>query len=151
MEAKTRSGRRWSDWAAEMRVGLRSRIEHWALRLGLPILTLAHARGADDQISYRHESYQEDNNRIRVETETALIQAILAPWLDVKVAAVYDAISGATPTGAPAPDSFTLHPTGTSLSIPGTAITTFKKSTSDAMSGASSSTSGSAQRPSATD
>src|SRR3954470_12213645 len=151
MEATTRRGLGPLFWAAEFRVRLRSHFEHWALRLGLPILTLTHAR-ADDQVSYRHESYQEDNNRIRVETETALIKAILAPWLDVKVTAVYDAISGATPTGAPAPDSFTLHPTGTSLSIPGTAITTFKKSTSrDAMSGGSSSTSGSAQRPSATD
>ena len=114
------------------------------------MLTLAQVR-AEDQISYRHESYQEDNHRIRVETETALIQAILAPWLDVKVTAVYDAISGATPTGAPPPDSFTLHPTGTTLSIPGTAITTFKKSTStDAVSGASSATS-SSQKISTTD
>jgi hypothetical protein len=118
-----------------------AQMKRWGMRLGVPVLSLAQARG-EDQVSYRHESYQEDNNRVRVETETALIKAVLAPWLDIKVTSVYDAISGATPSGAPAPNSFTLHPTGTTLSIPGTAITTFKKSTSlDAVSGASSSSS----------
>src|SRR6266536_298609 len=141
MAKPTRKGRPGADKEQGIRERLHSQMNRWGLRVGLPILTLAQAR-AQDQISYRHESYQEDNNRIRVETESALIQAILAPWLDVKVTAVYDAISGATPTGAPAPNSFTLHPSGTTLSIPGTAITTFKKSTNvDAVSGASSSSS----------
>jgi hypothetical protein len=105
------------------------------------MLTLAQLR-AEDQAGYRHESYQEDNGRIGVETESFLVQKILTPWLDLKATATYDAISGATPTGAPAADSFTLHPTGTALSIPGTTITSFKKAgQADAVSGASPSSS----------
>src|SRR2546421_6097388 len=151
MSEQTRKVRAGARVAQGIQGRLRSQIKRWSLRLGLPMLTLTQAR-SEDVVSYRHESYQEDDHRIRVETETAVIQAILAPWLDVKVSAVYDAIAGATPTGAPAPNGFTLHPTGTTLSIPGTAITSFKKSTStDAVSGASSSTSGSSKTVSSTD
>ena len=116
---------------------LRDQFARWGARVGLPMLTLAQLR-AEDQAGYRHESYREENSRIRVETDSFLVQKLLTPWLDLKATATYDAISGATPTGAPAADSFTLHPTGTTLAIPGTSITTFKKAGRvDAVSGAS--------------
>ena len=123
------------------RLRLRHQFTRWGAGVGLPMLTLAQLR-AEDQVGYRHEFYQEDNGRIQLETESLLVQKILTPWLDLKVSATYDAISGATPTGVPAADSFTLHPTGTTFSIPGTAITTFHKAGSvDAVSGASPSSS----------
>jgi hypothetical protein len=105
------------------------------------MLTLVQLR-AEDQAGYRYEFYQEDNNRIQVGTDTVLVQKILAPWLDLKVTGTHDAISGATPVGMPPADSYTLHPTGTSLSIPGTSITSFQRTAGvNGISGASPSSS----------
>src|SRR5215471_8592109 len=117
---------------------VRSAWQRLGVGVGLPVLTFAQAR-AEDQIGFRHQIYREDDDRIQVITESALVQTILTPWLDLKVTGVYDAISGATPTGAPPPDKITLHPLGTGLSISGTSITAFKRAGSvDAVSGASS-------------
>jgi hypothetical protein len=121
----------------EAREGLCRHFTRWGAGVGLPMLTLAQLR-AEDQVGYRHEFYQEDASRILVGTDTLLVQKLLTPWLDLDVMGVHDAISGATPIGVPAADSFTLHPTGTTLSIPGTAITGYRKVGSvDGVSGAS--------------
>lgn len=59
--------------------------------------------GADDHLDYRFAAYREDAGRISVETHTWLFEQKLTSWLSLKGEAVYDAISGATPTGAPPP------------------------------------------------
>ena len=89
-----------------------------ALRLGLPLLTLLRLK-AEDQAVYRHEWYKEHDGRVEVQSESALVQTILAPWLEVKAEGVYDAISGATPIGVPSPDKITLINPFTGQSIPG--------------------------------
>jgi hypothetical protein len=68
-------------------------------------LYLAQPRGlrAEDHADYRFEDYLEDAGRIGVQTHSWLFEKELASWLSIKGSAVYDAISGATPTGAPPP------------------------------------------------
>ena len=64
---------------------------------------LSRAR-AQNHVDYRFESYGEDGNRISVDTQSALFDQKLTPWLSVKGEYVYDIISGATPIGAPPPN-----------------------------------------------
>lgn len=103
--------------------------------VGVPLLAAAQARG-DDQIGYVHESYVEDHGRMSVETETVRLQLTLTPWLDVTARGVYDAISGATPIGAPAIDQLTLQQPKTHTPVPNSAITGFSRPL-DGISGAS--------------
>src|SRR6185437_3530905 len=103
--------------------------------VSLPILTAAQARG-DDQVGYVHESYVEDHGRMSVNTDTFRVQKTIAPWLDVNARLIYDAISGATPTGAPAIDQLTLRRPVTHTPVPTSAITGFTRSM-DGISGAS--------------
>ena len=56
---------------------------------------------AADHFDYRYEKYQEDDGRITIDTHSALFEVKPTSWLDLKGTVVYDAISGATPTGAP--------------------------------------------------
>jgi hypothetical protein len=56
---------------------------------------------AEDHVDYRYENYREDAGRIGVDTHSWLFEKRVAPWLSLQGEAVYDAISGATPTGAP--------------------------------------------------
>ena len=75
-----------------------------ALGLAIAIYWLQpHRLRGEDQADYRFESYQEQDGRIQVETHSWLFDTRLTPWLSLRGDAVYDAISGATPTGAPAP------------------------------------------------
>ena len=62
----------------------------------------APARG-ENHADTRFEFYSEDGGRIQVETEGILFEQAIAPWATLRGKAVYDSISGATPTGAPAP------------------------------------------------
>ena len=57
---------------------------------------------AEDVIAYRYENYREDAGRVAIDTQTAYFEATLSPRVAVKGQFVYDAISGATPTGGPA-------------------------------------------------
>lgn len=52
-------------------------------------------------MAYRYSDYQEDGGRVRVHTQTTHFEATLNPRLALKGDMVYDAISGATPTGRP--------------------------------------------------
>lgn len=70
----------------------------------LHVSLLVRSRGGENHFDYRFENYQEDEGRIRVETHGWLFEAQLRPWLAVQGEVVYDAISGATPTGAPPPN-----------------------------------------------
>ena len=56
---------------------------------------------AEDRVEYRYEDYREDAGRVRVHTQTAYFETDLNPKVAVKGQFVYDAISGATPTGGP--------------------------------------------------
>ena len=60
MAEQTRKVRAGAGLAQGIRAGLRSQLKRWGLRLGLPMLTLTQAR-SEDVVSYRHESYQEDD------------------------------------------------------------------------------------------
>ena len=73
-----------------------------ALALGalLQVATLSRTRG-EDRLDYRYEDYQEENNRIHVKTQGAYFDVGLNASTTLKGNFVSDAISGATPTGAP--------------------------------------------------
>lgn len=79
------------------------------LAVSLYLLRLNRAH-AEDQVAYRYENYQEDNNRIGVETHSGLFDKKITSWLNLKGEVVYDAISGATPTGAPPPNQIHFVP-----------------------------------------
>src|SRR5581483_7153490 len=59
--------------------------------------------GAQEEstIGYRHEFYREDDHRIEVATESVLFDVGLRSNLRLNGNMVVDAISGATPSGAP--------------------------------------------------
>ena len=56
---------------------------------------------AEDRVEYRYEDYREDSGRVKVQTQTAYFETDLNPKVAVKGQFVFDAISGATPTGGP--------------------------------------------------
>jgi hypothetical protein len=64
------------------------------------------ARG-ENTAGYRYENYKEGGDRINIETQSGLFEIAPKSWLTLKTDVVYDAISGATPTGAPPPASIT--------------------------------------------
>lgn len=65
------------------------------------MLRLSRAQAQEDTAGYRHEWYAEDNDRIKVETDTFNIDVALGPKVRATGQLVFDSISGATPTGAP--------------------------------------------------
>lgn len=79
-----------------------------ALTLALILLLLQMQRGqAEDQVDYLYEYYQEDDQRIQVLTHSMHFDVTLKEGL-VAVAGefVHDAVSGATPNGAPPPNEW---------------------------------------------
>jgi hypothetical protein len=79
----------------------RPRLAIW-LALILPLLRLTRASAADDNyIGYRREFYREDNDRISVDTDSYSFDVGISSKVRISGNAVFDAISGATPTGAP--------------------------------------------------
>lgn len=65
------------------------------------VLTRPQILQAEDRVDYRYEDYSEDNGRIQIQTHAAYVEAELTSRVAVKGQFVYDAISGATPTGGP--------------------------------------------------
>lgn len=59
--------------------------------------------GAEDHVEFKYELYKEDNRRIEVNTGLLQFEKSLTPSLTIRGEMVYDSISGASPTGAPAP------------------------------------------------
>jgi hypothetical protein len=55
----------------------------------------------ENYVGYRHEFYREDDNRMSIDTDTAGIDVGLGEHVRLNGQVVQDAISGATPTGAP--------------------------------------------------
>lgn len=56
---------------------------------------------AEDRVDYRYEDYLEERGRIHIQTHGFYFDTTLKPWITLKGNFIYDAISGASPTGAP--------------------------------------------------
>ena len=64
------------------------------------MLSLLAARGqAESSVTFKNQSWQEDDERIRVDSQYALLDAELSPDARLKVMGLIDTIAGATPTG----------------------------------------------------
>src|SRR5215469_5472501 len=101
-----RRGARMGDFST----GFRRQTATVGLALGLYLLQLNRALG-ENHVDYRYENYQEDGGRMGIDTQSVLFEVKPLPLLSVLGEAVYDAISGATPTGAPpATDIHILFP-----------------------------------------
>jgi hypothetical protein len=58
---------------------------------------------ADDSIEYKFENYREEDNRITVETQSSQADQDIGADTHIRLTGTIDAVSGATPTGVPAP------------------------------------------------
>ena len=75
------------------------------LALALHFLPILRTR-AQNHADYRYELYKEESGRIEIQTHSAMSEVELRSWMSLKGQVIYDAISGATPTGAlPGPGS----------------------------------------------
>lgn len=109
----------------------------WVVGVGLPVLAAAAARAlGEDHVAVYHQTYAEDHGRMTVNTETMELRLTLSPTADLTFHGVYDAISGATPTGAPPIDQLTMRRPGTREPIPPSQITGYNRPL-DGVSGAS--------------
>jgi hypothetical protein len=79
----------------------RARCISLGLALVLPLLRLSRAFGQENDVGYRLSYYQEDNNRIKVDTDLWQYNVKFSDNVSMNGNVVIDAISGATPTGAP--------------------------------------------------
>lgn len=92
-------------------------LKHRSLGLAALLVWLApRAARAENSISYKFEDYSEENGRIQVRTHGVHIEQDLGTEMHLKLDGLHDAITGATPTGVPAPvgstqvDLSDLHP-----------------------------------------
>jgi len=112
------------------------RSKRWVLvATSLPLVGVSRSRG-DDSVGFGHQTYAEEHGRIQVQTETLRIEKTITPNFDLTVREVYDAISGATPTGAPPIKNLKLRDPGTGERIPPSSITGYTRQL-DGVSGAS--------------
>ncbi len=74
------------------------------LMLGLVLMLVApRAARAEDTLAWKDQSFQESDNRIRVDTNYLQLDSDPTTALHVKVMGLIDSIAGATPTGEKAP------------------------------------------------
>ncbi len=73
------------------------------LALGLQLMQLNRVSG-EDHVDYRYEAYREDDQRISIDTHSMLFEVAPKRWLNIKGEMIFDAISGASPTGSPPPN-----------------------------------------------
>lgn len=71
------------------------------LAIALPLMRISRAWGQEDDAGYRKSFYQEDDNRIKVNTDLWQFDVGLLNNIRLSGNVVVDAISGATPNGAP--------------------------------------------------
>ena len=71
-----------------------------ALLLALHLAPLRRARG-EDRIDFKYLYYAEEDGRVQVSSPALLLEKDLTPLLTLKIEGIYNAISGASPTGAP--------------------------------------------------
>jgi len=70
--------------------------------LGVGMQTwIAHRARGENHVDYKYEDYAEESGRIHVRTHGALFEIEATSTISVHGEAVFDAISGATPTGGP--------------------------------------------------
>ena len=92
------------------------RTSHALLLSGLLVWLAPRVARAENSLSYKYESYRESGGRIAVQTRGAVVEQDLGTEMHLKLDGVLDAITGATPTGVPAPagsnqvDTTELHP-----------------------------------------
>ena len=79
----------------------RARMIALTVAVMLPLLRINRAVGDESEIGYRKSYYQEDDNRIHVSTDTWQFDVGLNDHVRLSGNVVVDAISGATPVGAP--------------------------------------------------
>lgn len=76
-----------------------------AVGLSLVIALLQAKSGrAEDSINYKYQHYQEDADRILVKAHYLSGQKVFGEHFELKAMGLIDTISGATPTGQPAPE-----------------------------------------------
>ena len=81
-----------------------------ALAVALNVIFAPRIRG-ENHVDYRYADYREDNDRMYIETHGLLFDTTLKEGLlAVKGELVRDAVSGATPSGAPPPAKWTFIP-----------------------------------------
>ena len=90
------------NWAVSTWLPLRGKT--LALATLLPLLPLRRAEG-EERVDLKTLYYKEDGNRMQVFAPSASFEKEITPSLTIKIQGVYNAISGATPTGAPPPNS----------------------------------------------
>ncbi|MBI3880576.1 MAG: DUF3570 domain-containing protein [Verrucomicrobia bacterium] len=79
--------------------------------VGLLLRWLAPGRAqADDSAAIKYEHYGEEGGRIAVSTISGSLEKTFSSFLTLRASMVYDAISGATPTGGPPPAGSTQVP-----------------------------------------
>jgi hypothetical protein len=78
--------------------------------LALQFMCGSRSRG-ENHADFRYERYTEDNGRVQVETYSAIAEQAINDHIALRAQAVYDGISGATPTGAPPPVGSNKVPT----------------------------------------
>ncbi len=66
---------------------------------------------AENSVAYKYSDYRESDGRIAVQTQGAYIEKDLGTEMHLKLEGVLDAITGATPSGQPAPAGSTQVPT----------------------------------------
>ncbi|HEY5228818.1 MAG TPA: DUF3570 domain-containing protein, partial [Opitutaceae bacterium] len=59
---------------------------------------------AEDSVDYKYENYREEDGRISVQTQTSSVDEDVGAYGHLKLTGTIDAVTGATPTGRPAPD-----------------------------------------------
>ena len=79
----------------------RARLIALTVAVMLPLLRINRVFGDESEIGYRKSYYLEDDNRIKVSTDTWQFDVGLNDHVRVTGDVVVDAISGATPLGAP--------------------------------------------------
>ena len=77
------------------------RAVYWGVLLG--VLQPQRDARAEDSLTYKFQSWQEDNSRVRVDAHYAQAETTLAAGTKFKLMGLVDTITGATPTGQPAP------------------------------------------------
>ena len=97
--------RKDSQLSRPMKLSLAMSNQREALSMLLAVALIAgrigRASAEENQLGYRHEYYREDGDRITVNTDSALFDVRLNSHVRLTGTLVNDAISGATPTGAP--------------------------------------------------
>ena len=89
------------NWPSPSKFALRIRTTFLVAMLWL-LVPQRSAKG-EDSLTYKFQSWQEDGGRIRVDAHYAQLETVLSTETKIKVMGLIDTISGATPSGQPAP------------------------------------------------